>query len=84
MKTITLKADNRSILLVEDSVYVTVKADHVVKGEESIYGISETNVDLHEGVTASEDWAASKYFFDGSDWTLNPDWVDPKKKLNRS
>lgn len=83
MKTVTLKADNRSILLVEDSVDVTVNADHVAKGEERIYGIFDSNVDLHEGVTAPEDWAASKYFFDGSDWTANPDWVDPEEMLNQ-
>jgi hypothetical protein len=82
MKTITLNTDNRSIRLVEDSVGVTVNSDHVRIGETRVYGISESNVTLHEGVTnAPEDWSSSKYFFDGSDWTENPDWVDPTADL---
>jgi len=80
MKTLTLKQDNRSILLVEDSVTVTVKKDHVAKGEERIYGIHSGNVTLHKSVkNAPSDWASSKYFFDGSTWTQNPDWVDPSE-----
>jgi len=81
MKTITLKKDNRSILLEDDSVTVTVKSDHVARGEERIYGIHSGNVTLHENVSVvPSDWSSSKYFFDGSEWTQNPDWVDPSDR----
>lgn len=83
MKTITLKADNRSILLAEDTDVVTVESNHVKRNEERIYGISADTVDLHEGVTAPEDWSSSKYFFDGTAWTQNPDWVDPEELLQQ-
>lgn len=71
MKTLTLKKDNRSILICEDDVELVIESNHVRKGEERIYGIGADTVTLHEGVTAPEDWMSSKYFFDGTDWTLN-------------
>jgi len=80
MKTVTLKQDNRSIILEEDSVTVTVKSDHVARGDERIYGIHSGNVKLHSKVkNVPNDWAPSKYFYDGSNWTQNPDWVDPSE-----
>lgn len=78
MKTITLNSDNRSIITAQDTDVVTVESNHVVRNEERIYGIGAATVTLHEGVTVPEDWSSSKYFFDGSTWTLNPDWVDPE------
>jgi hypothetical protein len=37
-----------------------------------------TNATIYEDVTNSpEDWTGNKYFFDGTDWDTNPDWVDP-------
>lgn len=78
MKTITLKADSRSILIAEDTDVLTVENNHVKRNEERIYGIGADTVTLHTGVTAPEDWSSSKYFFDGATWTLNPDWVDPE------
>lgn len=83
MKTITLKADNRSILIAEDTDVVTVESNHVKRNEERIYGIGADTVDLYEGVTAPEDWSSSKYFFDGTAWTQNPDWVDPEEMLQQ-
>lgn len=81
MKTITLNNDNRSIMLVDDSVTVAIKKDHVVKGNERVYGLHKDMVTLHENVTnAPDDWASSKYFYDGSTWSENPDWVDPKDR----
>ena len=74
MKTITLKADNRSIMIAEDTDVVTVEANHVKRNEERIYGIFDANVTLHEGVTAPDDWVSSKYFFDGTNWELNPQY----------
>jgi len=80
MKTVTLNQDNRSIILEENAVTVTVKSDHVARGDERIYGIHSGNVKLHTKVTnAPSDWAPSKYFYDGSSWTQNPNWVDPSE-----
>jgi hypothetical protein len=71
MKTVTLNQDNRSILICEDTVELIIQSNHVRMGEERIYGIGADTVTLHEGVTVPEDWKSSKYFFDGTDWTLN-------------
>lgn len=78
MKTITLNSDNRSIILADDAVVVTLESNHVKKGYERIYGLPASDVTLHEGVTVPADWASSKYLFDGTTWTLNPDWTDPE------
>jgi len=76
MKTVTLKSDNRSILIAQDVDFVSVEGDHVKRNEERIYGIGADTVTLYESVSAPIDWSPSKYFFDGEVWTLNPDWID--------
>lgn len=78
MKTVTLKSDNRSILIAQDTDVVSVESNHVKRNEERIYGIGADTVTLYEGVTAPADWSSSKYFFNGTEWTQNPDWVDPE------
>jgi hypothetical protein len=84
MKTVTLNKDNRSIMLVEDDVTVTLESNHVKKGSERVYGLSKDTVTLYEGVTAPEGWASSKYFFDGTDWTENPEYVELDEALPES
>ena len=33
---------------------------------------------MHEDVTAPDGWSGNKhFFFDGTNWTNNFDWVDP-------
>lgn len=81
MKTITLNSDNRSIILADDAVAVSLETDHVRKGDERIYGLPASDVTLHEGVSVPADWESSKYMFDGSVWSDNPDWVDPEADL---
>jgi hypothetical protein len=81
MKTVTLKADNRSILVADDDESVLLLSNHVVRGQEKIYGLPLSDVVLHENVTLPIDWQPSKYFFDGSEWELNPKWVDSKERL---
>jgi hypothetical protein len=40
--------------------------------------LNSTTVTVTDNVTnAPDDWTGNKYFFDGTTWTLNPDWVDP-------
>lgn len=81
MKTITLKTNNCSIIILEDTDVVTIESNHVKCNEERIYGIGTDSVDLHEGITVPEDWATGKYFFDGIEWTLNTDWIDSRELL---
>jgi hypothetical protein len=78
MKTVTLKNDNRSILIAGDNETVLLLSDHVVKGQERIYGLLSFDIVLHENVTIPSNWQPSRYFFDGNRWELNPKWVDTK------
>jgi len=82
MKVITLNADNRSILIAEDADAVSLEVDHVKRNDDRIYGLPKDKVTLHEGVDVPADWSPSRYIFDGTSWTQNPDWVDPAALLN--
>lgn len=85
MKTITFNADNRSIILTDDQAELVVETNHVKNGVQRIYGLTEDKVTLHENVTnVPEDWSPSKYLFDGTNWTENPNWVDPEQILNET
>jgi hypothetical protein len=73
MKTITLISDNRSVLIAQDSDVVTLESNHIRRNDERIYGLPAGEVTLHENVQVPEDWMSSRYFFDGSVWTVNAD-----------
>ena len=77
MKTVILNSDKRSIILVEDSVSITIHTNHIKKNNEFIYGLYKDKVSLYENVEAPEDWRAGKYTYDGTSWSLNSNWVDP-------
>lgn len=80
MKTIVKKENNISLYLFEDSVFLDITAKETVVGDPPTFVIGDCTIEsatLFEGVTAPENWAGEKYFYDGNKWTLNPDWVDP-------
>jgi hypothetical protein len=80
MKTIVETATGLSKYLLDDDVVVTLNADHIVVGEPPLFIIADLNsgnAAVYEGVTTPEGWTGNKYTFDGSDWTLNPDWAEP-------
>ena len=72
MKTVTLKSDSRSVLIAEDSDIVALESNYVRRNDERIYGLFASEVVLHENVDVPQDWMASRYFFDGSVWEVNP------------
>jgi len=84
MKTITDTATALSKFLVADDVVITHINDNtqIKVGEPAMYIIGcmdITNATIYENVTnAPADWYGNRYFFDGTDWTANSDWVDPR------
>lgn len=80
MKTIVETSTGLSKYLLADDVAINASASNIEVGSpvQFIIGdLNSGNTTITEGVTAPADWAGNKYTFDGTDWTLNPDWVDP-------
>ena len=80
MKTIVENATSLSKYLLDDTEVVVLNEDNIVVGDPPKFIIGDLNAStatVYEGVTAPADWAGNKYTFDGTDWTLNPDWADP-------
>lgn len=80
MKTIVENESGLSKYLLEDDVAVTLNEDSITVGDPALFIIADLNANtatVYEGVTAPADWTGNKYTFDGSDWTLDPNWVDP-------
>ena len=81
MKTIVETATGLSKYLLEDSETIVSNSDNIVVGDPAkfiIGDLNSSNVTITENVTnAPDDWSGNKYTFDGTDWTLNPNWVDP-------
>ena len=80
MKTIVETATGLSKYLLEDNVSVTANSDHIVFGDPAEFVVGDLNsstATITENVTnAPSDWTGNKYTFDGTTWTLNPDWVE--------
>ena len=54
----------------------TVDGENVVRF--IIADLNSTIVTVTDGViNVPEDWVGNKYLFDGTTWTLNPNWLDP-------
>jgi hypothetical protein len=82
MQTIVENSTNLSKYLLDDSEVVALNEDNIVVGDPAKFIVADLNAGtatVYESVTAPEDWTGNKYTFDGTDWTLNPDWVEPTK-----
>ena len=80
MQTIVEKVTNLSKYLFDDAEVVVLNDNNIVVGDPVTLIITDLNINtvtLYEGVTTPEDWTGDKYFFDGTDWTLNPEWFVP-------
>jgi len=81
MKTIVETSSNLSKYLLADDVTITATATEITVGDPAqfiIADLNSTTVTITDNVTnAPEDWTGNKYFFDGTTWSANPDWVDP-------
>jgi len=79
MKTIIDKETNRSLYLFEDDKVIDADINKIEVGdpvELAIADYNSTTITIHEDVDPPTDWRGGKYFFDGTDWTLDTDYVD--------
>lgn len=77
----TLVRDNISLYLLDDDEAVVMTEQNIIIGSPPRFIVADcnsSNTTLFEGVTAPADWTGWKYMFDGSNWTLNPDFVMPE------
>ena len=82
MKTIVETSTGLSKYLLEDDVEISATPESITVGDPIQFTIADLNsetVTITDNVTnAPSDWAGNKYTFNGTKWTANPNWVDPK------
>ena len=79
MQTITINSsesgDNVSAYIYEDGDTITATAEKITCPDQIILDLNSSNSAIRTGVTPPEDWVGWKYFFDGTTWTANSNWV---------
>lgn len=65
-------ADDETIVSTADDLQIGNPVKFIVAD------LNSTTVTITDNVTnVPADWMGNKYTFDGTTWTLNPNWVDP-------
>lgn len=80
MKTVVETATSLSKYLFAEGEVIILNEDNIVVGDPVKFIIADINADtviLYENVTAPKDWIGNKYTFDGIEWALNSEWVEP-------
>ncbi len=77
MKTVTKNINNLSVYLFEDTVNFTIEADRITTPKFIVSDLNSSNCTVHNNVTAPNDWVGSKYIYDGSSWSISPDYTTP-------
>jgi len=81
MKVITETSTQLAKYALTDSETIVSTADDLQIGNPVRFIVADLNtatVTITENVTnVPDDWVGNKYTFDGTKWTLNPNWVDP-------
>ncbi len=78
MQTITFNTTNTSAYTFEDADTLTATAENITTPNLIIGDMNSSNATIHTGVTPPADWQGGKYLFDGTSWTTNENWTDPK------
>jgi len=84
MKTITDNNTGLSIYVYGDSDSVLQNYNNIVSDKLTIWDRNSGNTTLYTNVTPPEDWEGSKYFFNGTDWAINPSWQEPTEEFLKS
>lgn len=79
MKTILNQENNLSLYIFEDDEIININDENTTIGEPVktiITDCTSSNCSLVNCETFPDDWDGSKYFFDGTDWTISQKWID--------
>jgi hypothetical protein len=79
MQTITFNDTSVSAYIFDDEHNLVATPTEITCPHFIIGDMNSTNATVHTGVTLPADWQGGNYLFDGSAWTLNPEWTDPKE-----
>ena len=81
MKVITETSTQLAKYALADDETIVSTADNLQIGDPVkfiVADLNSTTVTITDNVTnVPADWVGNKYTFDGTTWTLNPNWVDP-------
>ena len=82
MKTI-VDSNNCSKYLLKDDKNVSLNTENIEVSTANellfiIGDLNKSNSTVVENVSAPSDWAGCKYIFDGTDWEVSSDWVEPE------
>ena len=80
MQTITFNASNISAYIFEDGDTLTATAENITSPNFIIGDMNSSYATIHTGVTPPAGWQGGKHLFDGTNWTANGAWTDPKEK----
>tara|TARA_R100001440_G_scaffold21063_2_gene34809 strand:+ start:190 stop:450 length:261 start_codon:yes stop_codon:yes gene_type:complete len=82
MKTIVKNLDNVSKFLVDDNDIIEATTTNITIGNPAktvVWDLNDESTTVYANVTnAPDDWKGSKYCFDGTNWTSNPNWSAPE------
>ena len=78
MKTIVDNETKVSKYVFDDGVSVDPQSDKTITETFIIADLHRGNSTLYLGINVPNDWKAEKYVYDGSIWSLNPNWIDPE------
>jgi hypothetical protein len=76
MQTITHNDSTISAYLFTNDDVIIATSINTTCPDCIIGDMNTSNSVIHTGVTPPEDWVGGKYFFDGTNWTDNPEYVE--------
>jgi len=79
MKLLTEKTTNILKYIFEDTDTVIIQDHQIITDNFIIGDMSSSNSTLYENVTTTipNDYIGCKYFYDGTSFSANPDYVEP-------
>lgn len=82
MKIIVETETNLAKYAIDDDVSIESTATNITVGNPiqfTIADLNDTTTTVYADVTNTpDDYVGNKYFYDGSKWTANPNWVEPE------